>query len=63
MFGILENVPCTCFTKAGYVQVLNPFCHHRAKFSNGSVYTHAQLGTAVFNSPYDEVAKELLGNE
>lgn len=63
MTGIAPNLPCTCFTKAGYVAVLNPFCPHRALFSNGQIYTHSQLGTAVMNSPYDEVAKELLEDD
>lgn len=63
MGGIPYNLPCTCFTKAGYVEVLNPFCHHKALFSNGTIFTHGQLGTAAFESPYDAVAKELLSND
>ena len=63
MAGIIANLPCTCFAKAGYVEVLNPFCHHRVLFSKGQIYSHSQLGTAAFESPYDEVAKELLEND
>ncbi len=63
MAGIVPNVPCTCFTKAGYIEVVNPFCNHRALFSNGQIHSHSQLGIASFDSPYDEAAKELLADD
>lgn len=58
------TIVCTCISDGrGLIKVIDPFCKRSAVFASGFQTTHEELGTAVHDSPYDEVAKELLAGD
>ena len=64
MYAVMDDIVCKCFRDwKGNIQVIDPFCKQPVLFPNGQIYLHEDLGTASFESPYDEVAQELLSGE
>lgn len=56
-----ETIVCTCLANGlGVIKVIDPFCKMQATYQGVPVAIHEDIGTAVFDSPYDEVAKEIL---
>ena len=59
-----DTIVCTCISDGrGLVKVIDPFCLTPVQLHNGQWVQHKDLGTAVKDSPYDEVAKELLAGD
>lgn len=58
---MIIEIVCTCIIDGrGVLKVYDPYCQYPVAFPNGQVFKHKDLGTASFDSPYDEVAGELL---
>jgi hypothetical protein len=59
-----DPVECTCISDGrGLIKLIDLFCLTPVQLPNGQWVQHKDLGTAVKNSPYDEVAKELLADD
>lgn len=57
----MDSIVCTCLANGlGVISVIDPFCKMQASYRGVPVAIHGDMGTAVMESPYDEVAKEML---